>query len=834
MKKVIVFLAVALCAGRAVAQAPSPDSPDIENKVNSILSKMTLEEKIDYIGGFEDFYVRPIRRLNVPAIKMSDGPIGVRNYGPATTLGGGISLAATWDPELVQRAGSILGDDSRARGVHILLGPAVNIYRAPMAGRNFEYYGEDPFLASRTAVAYIKGLQSKGVCATIKHFMGNNQEDDRHNSNSVIDERTMREIYLPAFEAAVKDASVCAVMDSYNLTNGEHMSQNGYLNNEVLKKQWGFDGILMSDWDSTYDGVAAVNGGLDLEMPAGAHMNRQTLLPAIKSSKVTEATIDDHVRRILRRAIQFGWFDHPQTDASIPAYNISGRAVALEVARSGMVLLKNDGPLLPLDRSKIRTIAVVGPDAYPGQPVGGGSAGVRPFSTVSFLEGVANASSDNVKVTYAPGIPSLSDMADKTDFATDNSANAKPGLQFERFLSDNLTGKSAETGIDAHLNFGFEWPSFLSIPSRFRSVRWTGFYVAKAAGKYDAFIQGPGEDGAYRMFVDDKLVIDNWERAAALVNYTVLDLSPGPHKILIELRRTFGDPNLRVGILSQSSVVDPDVATLASKADAVIVAVGFDPTSEGEGSDRTFRLPPGQDALIQAALAANRNTIVLITSGGAVDMNTWLDRVPAVMQTWYAGQEGGTALAQLLFGDANPSGKLPVTFDRRFEDSAVFKTYYADPPSSKTLQYTEGVFLGYRHYDKAGIKPAFAFGHGLSYTTFSYSNLGVTPESGNLAQPVSVSFDLTNTGSREGAEVAQVYVGDTHASVPRPVKELKGFTKVNLKPGEKRRVTVTLDRRAFSFYDVKKKDWSAEPGDFRIFVRGSSADTPLTGTFKLQ
>jgi beta-glucosidase len=830
-KSLVLFLLVLLIQF-ASAQAPSAPSADLEKRVDSTLNKMTLEEKVDYIGGFHDFYVRSIPRLGVPAIKMSDGPIGVRNYGPATTLAGGIALAATWDPDLVRREGAVLGEDARARGVQVLLGPGVNIYRAPMAGRNFEYFGEDPFLAARTAVAYVEGVQSKGVCSTIKHFMGNNQEYDRHNVDSLIDERTMREIYLPTFESAVKQGHVCAIMDSYNLTNGEHMSQNGYLNNEVAKKQWGFDGVIMSDWDSTYDGVAAANGGLDLEMPSGAHMNRTTLLPALKAGKISEATIDDHVRRILRKAVQFGWLDREQNDASIPVYNIPGRAVALEGARSSMVLLKNDGNLLPLDKSKVKTLAIIGPDAYPGQPVGGGSAGVVPFHAMSFLEGVANYAGDGVKVTYSPGIPTLSDRADSTNFTTEVSGG-KPGLKFERFLKDDLSGNPAEEGIDTHVNFGFEWPSFYSIPSRFRSSRWTGYYVAKDAGTYDAFLQGPGEDGAYRLFVDDRLVVENWNRATALVNYATMDLAPGPHKIRLELRRYFGDPNLRLGIVNQASVVDPDVAATAGKADAVVVAVGFDPSSESEGADRTFRLPPGQDGLIQAVLAANQNVIVVVTSGGGVDMHAWVHRVPALLQSWYAGQEGGTALAQLLFGEVSPSGKLPVSFDRSFEENAVYKSYYADPTESKKVKYTEGVFVGYRHYDKSSTKPQFPFGYGLSYTTFRYSNLSVTPQSGNLSEVVSVSFDLTNTGTREGAEVAQLYVSDTHSTVPRPVKELKGFAKVNLKPGETRRVTLTLDRRAFSYYDAQKKDWQAQPGDFSLLVGGSSENAPLKGVFQL-
>jgi beta-glucosidase len=794
---------------------------------------MTLEEKIDYIGGFQDFYVRPIPRLGVPAIKMSDGPIGLRNDGPATTLAGGIALAATWNSDLVERAGAVLGDDARSRGVHILLGPGANIYRSPHAGRNFEYFGEDPFLAGRTAIAYIKGVQSKGVCATIKHFMGNNQEYGRHNVDSLIDERTMREIYLPTFEAAVKEGHVCAIMDSYNLTNGEHMSQNGYLNNDVAKKQWGFDGVIMSDWDSTYDGVAAVNGGLDIEMPAGAHMNRGTLLPAIKAGKVKEATIDEHVRRILRRAVQFGWLDREQSDHSIPAYNVRGRATALEAARSGIVLLKNDDDVLPFDKSKVKTIAVFGPDAYPTPPVGGGSAGVVPFHAISFLEGIASSGGNDITVTYSSGIPTLSEMADATALTTATS-NGKPGLTSERFMADDFSGTPAETVVDTHLSFGCEWPSFYSIPSRFRSVRWTGYYVAEKAGKYEVFAQGPGEDGAYHVFVDDKIVLDNWQRATALVNHTTLDLSAGPHKIRIELRRLFGDPNLRFGLINEASVVKPEVKILASRADAVVVAVGFDPTSEGEGSDRTFQLPPAQDALITAALAANKKTVVVITSGGAIDMTAWLDQAPALLQAWYAGQESGTALAELLFGQANPSGKLPVTFDRRLEDSAVFHNYYADPPESKKVKYSEGVFVGYRHYDKAATQPAFPFGYGLSYTTFKYRNLSVTPQSGDLSSPVVVAFDVTNTGSRDGAEVAELYIGDSHARVPRPVKELKAFSKVDLKPGETRHIQLSLDRRAFSYYNVDKKDWTAEPGDFAILVGGSSDNTPLRGSFTLK
>ena len=401
MTRKLTFIVILLLASLPAtwAQAPSVSTPAVEARANAMLKQLSLEEKIDLIGGVDDFYIHEIKHIGLPALKMADGPFGVRNYGPSTTFGG-IGLAASWDIDLAQRIGAVIGQDARARGVHFMLGPGVNIYRAPMCGRNFEYFGEDPFLASRTAVAYIKGMQSQGVSATIKHFAGNNQEYDRHNIDSIIDERTLREIYLPTFEAAVKEAHVGAIMDSYNLTNGIHMSQNGYLNIDVAKKEWGFDGIIMSDWDSTYDGVGAANGGLDLEMPSGKFMNRATLLPAVKSGQVSEATIDDKVRRILRTAIRFGWLDREQTDLSISQLNAPGRKVALEAARSGMVLLKNEGGLLPLDKAKTKSIAVIGPDAYPAQVVGGGSAGVRPFTAVSYLEGLAGYLGASATVYY--------------------------------------------------------------------------------------------------------------------------------------------------------------------------------------------------------------------------------------------------------------------------------------------------------------------------------------------------------------------------------------------------------------------------------------------------
>ena len=826
-----LLLLVLLVGMQAPVRSGSSVDSDADRRAEAILAKMTLEEKIDFLGGTDGFFVRAMPDLGVPPLRMADGPMGVRNFGPATAMAAGINLAATWDPALAERVGTQIGRDACAKGVHFLLGPGLNIYRAPMNGRNFEYFGEDPFLASRIAIGYIRGVQSQGVSATAKHFMANNSEFDRHNTDSIIDERTMREIYLPVFEAAVKDAHVGAVMDSYNLVNGLHMTQNELLDTEILKKEWGFQGVLMSDWFSTYDGVAAANSGLDLEMPSGAFMNRATLLPAVHDGRVSVATIDDKVRRILRLAVKSRWLDRDQDDPSVPRYNLEGRQAALDAAREGMVLLKNDGNVLPLDKHTVKSVAVIGPDAYPAVPVGGGSAGVRPFAAVSFLEGIANELGPTVHAYYHRGIPSLFELAQNTNFSTADSGG-NPGLVAEYFSNENLQGDPIGRRTDQHVNFGAvsnaELGSNSSIfPADAASARWTGYYTAPSAGAYDLFVQSTGEAGGYyRVYLDDKLALDDWSAAKALVDSTTITFDPGPHKVVLEHRGRPGflGLRLRLGIVHEGTYVDPAAEKIASSADAVVVAVGFDPETESEGADRTFRLPPGQDELIEKMAAINKHTIVVITSGGGIDMNGWIDRVPALLEAWYPGQEGGTALAQLLFGDVNPSGRLPVSFERHWEDNPVHDSYYPEAGATRVV-YKEGVFVGYRGYERGGIKPLFPFGYGLSYTTFRYQNPAVRRVVGGPGSPVSyeVSFDITNTGPRDGADIAEVYVGESHPKVPRPSKELKGFAKIYLHHGETQRVKVALNRRAFSYYDTVAHAWRVNPDEFTIFV-GSSVE----------
>ncbi len=746
-------------------------------------------------------------------------------------------------PKLAFRAGEGIGKDARARGVHYMLGPGVNIYRAANNGRNFEYFGEDPFLASAIAVGYITGMQTTGVSATVKHYMGNNSEYLRHDSDTIVDERTQREIYLPAFEAAVKQAHVGAVMDSYNFVNGTHMTQNGTFNIDIARKQWGFDGVMMSDWVATYDGVAAANGGLDIEMPTGAFMNRKNLLPAIKDGKVSVATIDEKVRRLLETSIRFGWLDRDQTDLSLSTYSGPDQAVALDSAREGMVLLKNDGNLLPLDKNAVNTILVVGPNAYPGVAVGGGSAGVRPFRLVSMLEGIGNLVGPGVNVLYSTGLPTVQDIVMQTEFQT-AASGGQPGVKVENFKNLDLSGAPATTTSAHTINDnGLSWETLAQDPETFmalfasnakteKSRRWTGYYSAKTEGPYELVLEGSGEGAGNRVFVDDKLVIDDWKIVRAFQPHVTLQLSAGAHKVVVEDWQ--GSPlggKLRVGIADQRTIVSPKAVTLASKADVVILAVGYDNASEGEGGDRTFSLPIGQDQLISQISAANKKTIIAITAGGGIDMQPWIANVPAILHNWYGGEQGGTAVAEVLFGARSPEGKLPATFDRSWEESPVHDSYYSTTGSDgiEHVKYTEGLFYGYRYYTSMNKQPLFPFGFGLTYTTFDFSGLEVSPKSAKGGDDITVSFDVTNTGKRDGAEVAQLYIGDPSATVKRPVMELKGFEKVRLAPGEKKHVTLKLDERSFAYYDVTSHDWKIDPGKFTVAVGNSSVNTPLKG-----
>ncbi len=840
----LLAAAILLASTLGLAQAPHPLTAADRQKIDTLVHGMTLEQKLDYIGG-TGFAVRAVASANLPGFEMSDGPYGTRsNAGfPSTTYAAGIGLAASWDRALAERVGAGIGRDARARGVHYMLGPGVNIYRSPRNGRNFEYFGEDPFLTANIAVGYITGMQAQGVSATIKHFLGNNSEFLRHDSDTIVDERTAREIYLPSFEAGVKKAHVGAIMDSYNLINGQHATQNGDFNIDIVRKEWNFPGVMMSDWDATYDGVAAANNGLDIEMPTGKFMNKEVLLPAIKAGTVSEATIDEKVRHLLSTAMSFGWLDRPQTDASISYFDAANKATALDSARESVVLLKNQGHTLPLDKAQLKTILVVGPDAYPGVPVGGGSAGVVPFQMVGPVEGLTNALGASVNVLYDRGLPTLAELARQTTFST-AASGGKPGLTLETFPNDTLSGAPASTTTVAHVNtLGTSWSSFgedaeammalFAGPPKTVSRRYSGYYTAPVRGKYIVVLEGPGEGSGNRVYLDDRLILDNWKLVRAFQPSLTLQLSAGPHKVVVEDAQSgpIGG-QLRLAIVPESQVVNGRAVELAAKADAVIVAAGYQGESEGEGGDRTFSLPYGQDELIEAMAAANKKTIVSLTSGGNVDSTAWLDKVPALLESWYGGQEAGTALAEILLGQTDPSGHLPATFERRAEDNPTYANYYPEGDSKK-VTYKEGIFVGYRGYQRNHVKPLFPFGYGLSYTTFKFSHLRVSPAGGAASPQVAVSFEVTNTGARAGAAVAQVYVAEEHPAVPRPVRELKGFERVQLAPGATGHVSVVLDARAFAYYDVAGKKWAIQPGKFGIEVGDSVESLPLKGSVEL-
>ena len=834
------LLCGALCALPAVAQGPIPDSPKVEEQVSAMLAKLTLEQKLELIGGQDNMFIRTEPSAGFPQLKMSDGPEGVRTWGSDTAYAGGIALAAAWDPDLANRMGESIGEDARARGVHFLLGPGVNIYRAPMCGRNFEYFGEDPFLSGQTAAAYIRGVQSEGVIATVKHFAANNEEYDRHNVSSDLDERTLREIYLPAFEAAVKQGGAGAVMNSYNLLNGTHATENKHLNLDILKGDWKFDGILMSDWDATYSAVGAANNGLDLEMPSGQFMNPKNLLPAVQSGQVSEATIDEKVRRIFRDAIRFGFLNRDQLDVSVPKFSQIGRQVALQEALESATLLKNDDHLLPLDANSLHTVAVIGPDAWPAVPGAGGSSHTDAYAPVSLLTGLSNALGEKVKVLYAEGLPTTDELFEQTEFY--NASGKTPDnpwtgsqVKAEMFDNPNFTGTPKVTNQRRIATFRSE--EWTPAAQQRHSIRYTAQFMPQKSGDY-LFLTGAGGSDAYKLIVDGKTVIGQPTREGQAPRYVELPLTAGKAaSIELDYWPDAAYPRIGLGIRAADDLVSPEAKKIAAMADAVIVAVGFNPSEESEGFDRSFELPFGQDELIEAVAHANPHTVVTITAGGNVDMHRWIGDVPALLHNWYPGQEGGRAIAQILLGRHSPEGHLPVSFERSWSQNPVHDSYYAAPvPHGQTphVQYKEGVFVGYRYYTSNDVKPLFPFGFGLSYTTFAFKNLSVTPQQASADAPITVSFDVTNTGQRDGATVAQVYVGDPSAKVKRPAKELKGFEKIRLAANETKHVAVTLDRRSLAYWSDEKNGWQVDPGRFVVFVGDSSESTPLTQDFQVQ
>jgi beta-glucosidase len=725
------FAALNVTFPGAQAQAPAATQSaalPIDQRVQDLLKRMTLEEKATMLAGSGWMESAPIARLGIPSIKMADGPMGVRSWAGSsaitnssanpvkvetTSFPSGVAMAASWDTALVQREGQAIAQEVKALGRDMILGPTININRVPLWGRNFEGYGEDPFLTGQMGVAYVRGIQGEGVIPSVKHFAANNEEFERHRIDAKIDERALHEIYLPAFKAAVQEGGAWAVMSCYNKVNGTHCAESDYLLKDILKNEFGFKGFVVSDWGSTYSTAPTVSAGMDLEMPGGPPMlaflalpraNEQgssggwlvadKVLAEVKAGKITEATIDDNVSRILRVILLSGIMEFPHTalgEVDTPEQ----QKLARDGETEGIVLLKNQNSLLPLDSAKLHSIAVIGPNAVVARTGGGGSSLVRPKYAVSPLDGIKKRAGAGIQITSALGV-------------------------------------------------GME-----------------------------------GEDAAH------------------------------------------DTPEARANDLKAAT-------DAAAKADVAVVVVGRYNKLESEGFDvKTMDLPAGQDELIAAVEKANPHTVVVLNTGDPVTMTKWLDTTPALLDMWYGGQEGGNALATILFGDASPSGKLPVSLPKKFEDSPAAKNY---PGQNLQVNYAEGIYVGYRYYDTKNVEPQFPFGFGLSYTTFEYSDLTVTKATEAGKDPtdlVEVNLKVRNSGKRAGAEVVQLYVHDGHSKIDRPAHELKAFSRVSLKPGETQTVEFKLNRSAFEYWSPETKAWTLDPGAFEIQVGASSRDIRL-------
>ena len=789
-------------------------TPDVDKKVNELLKQMTVEEKLSYVGGVDWMYTRNIDRLGIPRMKMSDGPQGLGTNGMSTAYPATVLLAATWNEDLAYQYGKSLGHDCRARGVNILLGPAVNIYRAAMCGRNFEYMGEDPYLTSRTAVGYIKGVQDQGVMATIKHFIANNSDYDRDNISNDIDERTLNEIYFPSFKAAVQEAEVGAVMSSYNYLNGIYTTEHPWLLKEVLRNQWGFNGLVMSDWGSTHHCIPAVKGGLDLEMAGGEKMNPKELAYYLKTGDITIDMIDEKVRHILRVLIAFGFKDGVQEDKNIPLDNPASVETALKVAREGIVLLKNEKNILPINPQKYKNIIVTGKNAH-GYVKGGGSGGVVPFHYTSLLDGIQKeAALHNVNIEYIDELDFLPQI-----MYTKSNSNEQ-GLRAEYFNNIELQGNPIIEQVEKKIRYSWTGggTELKGMNKENFSVRWSGVMRPSQTGIYEFSLGG---DDGYRMYINDQAVIDDWTPGAYRNKVITETLEAGKeYKIRIEYYQKGGAAGANF-IWKRKGDNKDHLVDYLNKADLVIACIGHSSDSEGEGSDRTFGLPDVDQSLLASVLKCKKPIIGVVNGGGNIEMQGWEPSLKGLLWAWYAGQEGGQAVADILFGKVNPSGKLPMTFEKKWEDNPAYNSYH-DPDGDKHVEYTEGIFIGYRGYDKLKREVQYPFGHGLSYTTFKLSNLSVSEQ--NADGSVEVTCNLTNTGKREGAQVVQLYVGKVGGAVERPEKELKQFKKVVLPKGESASVKMTISKDAFTYYSVENKKFVTDSGTYNIMIGFSSRD----------
>lgn len=822
----------------------------MDARIDALLNQMTLEEKVSLAAGATFWTTVPVERVGIPAMKVTDGPNGARGaswVGDVTSacFPVGIALAATWNPELIYRIGQALAHETRSKGASVLLGPTVNIHRSPLNGRNFECYSEDPYLSARIAVAYIQGLQAEGVAACVKHFVCNDSEFERQTISSEVGERALREIYLPPFKAAAQEAGAWSLMSAYNRINGVYAAENALLLRDILKGEWGWDGLVMSDWFGTRSTVESANAGLDLEMPGPAQWMGDKLLKAVQDGQVEEAVVDDKVRRLLRLMIRTGALDATEIPVERATPSPEQSALLREAAADGLVLLKNERNVLPLDASKTERLAIIGPTAKVGLIQGGGSASVTPHYTVTPFDGVFSRAGQSLEIGYEIGCASYKMVPVlEPRLVRSASTGGEPGLKAEFFANPSFEGAPVFTRTYRTLRL--MWTDAVAPgiePHRF-SARLSGVFTAQERGVYTFSLVSAGLS---RLFIDDREVVDNWteqtsgdeffgsgssevtgqaELVAGQTYQLRVDFSAGKQSLM---------DALRIGCMPPVPADAADrAARLAAESDVALVFVGLGGEWESESYDRqTMDLPPEQNELIAKVAAANPNTVVVLNTGSPVAM-PWLDSVAAVLQAWYPGQEAGNAIADVLFGAVDASGRLPQTFPKRLEDNPAFINY---PGENGKVTYGEGIFVGYRYYDKKKIEPLFPFGHGLSYTTFEYSDLHIDPSTVESADGIDVRVDVgvnvTNTGARRGQDVVQLYVHDAASALMRPEKELKAFAKVRLEPGETQTVRFSLNAEALSYYDPAKRGWVAEAGTFEVLVGRSAADIRARGTFVL-
>ncbi len=794
-----------------------------------LVAQLTRDEKVALLSGADVWRTAAIERLGIPATKTTDGPNGAR--GDSTTgaravcLPASISIAASFDAELVTEVGRLLGRETVRKGAQILLAPTINMARHPLGGRNFESFGEDPMLTSVMAVAYIAGVQDEGVGACAKHFVANDVEYARLTVSSEIDERTLREVYLAPFEAAV-NAGVWSLMAAYPKLNGEHCTENRWLLTDLLRDEWGFDGLVMSDWGATHHRSRPIVAGMDLEMPGPPLVLGQGLLDAIEAGELTEADLDAPASRVVDMAVRAGRIGDLAADVEQSVDLPEERALAARAASDGMVLLRNEAaegqaPVLPLDSSALTTVAVLGPNADPGVIQGGGSAQLPAHRVVSPLEGLATAF-DQADVRHHPGC-----LAHR--YLPQPASDLWAGdITREVWASSDLSGQPALTRPSSGI-YNLTAGGIAELPDPMSwSMRWTADINVATTGthEFSVFAVGPS-----RVLVNGELVVNNWDdtdpgdgffQKSTTERRGSIDLTAG-ETATVEVEWSRGDDDLLAGLrfgylapVDEDAMLDEAVA-LAASSDVAVVVVGLDAEWETESHDRImFGLPGRQDELVRRVVAANPRTVVVLNAGGPVDL-PWLEDVPAALVAWYPGQEFGTSLAAVLSGDAEPGGRLPVTFPRRLGDAP---TALDVPGDGDLLHYREGSMVGYRWYDTRSIEPLVPFGFGLSYATFE---VGAATVLADGSEGVSVSVPVTNTSNRPGKAVVQVYVEPPAGRLRRPLRLLGGFAATRLDGGASSTLTIVVPARAFEIYEPGQ-GWVTPAGEYRLHVATSSRD----------